>query len=399
MRVSTSANRVVAERQSANTQRARSSAPRRCVITPVGSTSATNTASMMARRRRCPPQRGSSRTPRPQTAPNRAGPIVPGGHRSARAPPPGRHTSWWTRTVWPRPQHPRPRAFEQIAQLLYARGGLGDQPLAARPQLAQPRPGLIGALGGIAVQLRHQPRDQHRVLVIAFIPGVVLGLPGPAHQHRVYTHQRHIPLGGKLIQHHPAMPRRLTTHRHTGESVLVRDAAGPVQYRAQIPGLNTHRLAGQHPRVVVTDHHRLLLIGQIDPQDRIVDRHQPAQLGQLGVTALVTTRQTTTLGHDVLLDVIGTRTRQRHQEDVLIYFNDTRHSSLTTGARGKRGQRLRRERTSATTASAAMSTCLPVARFFTPIVPASISRSPATNAIEAPERSAARMAPLSPRSP
>ena len=44
-------------------------------------------------------------------------------------------------------------------------------------------------------------------------------------------------------------------------------------------------------------------------------------------------------------------------------------------------------------------TCSPVARSFTPIVPDSISRSPATSAMRAPDRSAARIAPLSPRSP
>jgi hypothetical protein len=87
---------------------------------------------------------------------------------------------------------------------------------------------------------------------------------------------------------------------------------------------------------MIADHHRLLLIRQINTHDRVISRHQPAQLGQPGVAALVTTRQTTTLGHDVLLAVIGTRTRQRHQEGVFIFFIDTqRHSSSTTHARGK----------------------------------------------------------------
>jgi hypothetical protein len=63
------------------------------------------------------------------------------------------------------------------------------------------------------------------------------------------------------------------------------------------------------------------------------------------------------------------------------------------------GYRPKRESTSATTESVATSTCSPVVRFFTPTVPASISRSPATKARRAPERSAARIAPLSPRSP
>ena len=40
-------------------------------------------------------------------------------------------------------------------------------------------------------------------------------------------------------------------------------------------------------------------------------------------------RKPATLNHDVLLDALG-RTRQRHQDDVLIAFIDTRHNSLTT---------------------------------------------------------------------
>src|SRR5690606_10236095 len=44
-------------------------------------------------------------------------------------------------------QHPRPDALQQVAQLLHTRSGLGDQPLTARSQLAQPRPRLLSTLG------------------------------------------------------------------------------------------------------------------------------------------------------------------------------------------------------------------------------------------------------------
>ncbi len=57
------------------------------------------------------------------------------------------------------------------------------------------------------------------------------------------------------------------------------------------------------------------------------------------------------------------------------------------------------ESTSPTTESVGTSTCSPVERSFTPTVPASMSRSPATKARRAPDRSAARIAPLTPRSP
>lgn len=71
--------------------------------------------------------------------------------------------------------------------------------------------------------------------------------------------------------------------------------------------------------------------------------------------------------------------------------NHRRHS--------RRAYRLKRESTSATTESIGTDTCSPVMRSFTATVLASISRSPRTRAMRAPERSAARIAPLSPRSP
>ena len=153
------------------------------------------------------------------------------------------------------------------------------------------------------MQLGHQPRDQYRVLVIAFIAGVILGLAGLARQQRLHTHQRHIMLGGKLIQYPPAMPGRLTPHRHVGEPMRVGDFARPVQYRAQLPRLGRDRTAGQYLRVVIRHHHGLLRIGQIDPQNRILGRNQHPQPGQPPITPLVTTRQTNTLNHNVLLTV------------------------------------------------------------------------------------------------
>jgi hypothetical protein len=56
---------------------------------------------------------------------------------------------------------------------------------------------------------------------------------------------------------------------------------------------------------MIGHHDGLLLIGQIDPHDRVIRRNQPPQPGQLGIATLVTTRQPTTLNHDVLLTVLG----------------------------------------------------------------------------------------------
>jgi hypothetical protein len=175
-------------------------------------------------------------------------------------------------------------------------------------------------------------RDQHRVLVVDFIPDVVFGLPRTAHQQRLHTHQRHILLGRKLIQYALAMPRRLTPHGHIGETTPAGFLAGPLQHRAQLPGLRSHSLAGQHPRIMIGEHQRLLLIGQVDSHDRVIDPNRTAQPGQPGIAVLATTREPATQNHDVLFDALG-RTRQRHQDDVLSTFIDTqRHNSLATHA-------------------------------------------------------------------
>ena len=141
------------------------------------------------------------------------------------------------------------------------------------PQLAQPRPGLLGTLRGITME-GHQPRDQHGVLVIAY-PGCSPRPPAPDPPASDHTHQRHTPLVGKLIEHHPAMPRWLTPHRHISKTTPLGCAARPVQHRTQIPRPSLDRLAGQHLRIVVADHHRLLLVGQINTHNRMIGPNQP----------------------------------------------------------------------------------------------------------------------------
>ncbi|WP_207547306.1 hypothetical protein, partial [Mycobacterium talmoniae] len=80
---------------------------------------------------------------------------------------------------------------------------------------------------------------------------------------------------------------------------------------------------------MINQHRDLLVIGQIDGKDRVIDRDQLTQCRQLGIATFVTTRQTTILNHDVLLGVLGYQARQRHQEDVFL-INIYRHSPLTT---------------------------------------------------------------------
>ena len=61
---------------------------------------------------------------------------------------------------------------------------------------------------------------------------------GPDHQQRLHTHQGHILLRGKLIEHPPAMPGRLTPNGYIGKTVL------PATWRAHInAGPNFQALA------------------------------------------------------------------------------------------------------------------------------------------------------------
>jgi len=101
----------------------------------------------------------------------------------------------------------RPGAFEQIALVLPARGSLGDQRRPAVTEMPQPRPGRISAFRGVTAQLDHQPRNQHNVLIVVIIAGVVLRLPGStpivaAHTPTPYS------LGSKLIRRAPASDGR-----------------------------------------------------------------------------------------------------------------------------------------------------------------------------------------------
>ena len=75
-----------------------------------------------------------------------------------------------------------PHALEQVADLLDARDVLIEQLLAAGTEVPQPAPGLIDRFGQVAAQLRGQPGDQDRVLVVGLVAGQVLGPAGPRRQ-------------------------------------------------------------------------------------------------------------------------------------------------------------------------------------------------------------------------
>ncbi|MEQ7007050.1 hypothetical protein ABN028_12805 [Actinopolymorpha sp. B17G11] len=170
----------------------------------------------------------------------------------------------------------RPDAFEKVAHLLDLGHRLDDQPLPAGTQVPQPAPGLLDRLGHVAAQLGGEPGDQDRVLVVGLVEGQVLATTGPRGLHRLHAYERHRPVRGQLAQHPPPVTGRLTRDRDPGEPLRLSALGRPVQRHPQIPGPAAKGPPGQHFRVVVGDHHHLLLVGQVDADDRVLQWHQLA---------------------------------------------------------------------------------------------------------------------------
>jgi hypothetical protein len=173
-------------------------------------------------------------------------------------------------------QRRRPHALQQGADLLHLGDHVDDQLLAAHAEVPQPTPGLVDRLRDVAAQLPGQPGDQHRVLVVGLVEGQVLAAPRPRGLQGLHTHERHPPVGGQLAEHPPPVPGRLARHRHPSKAFGGGPTGGPVQRLAEIPGPALERAPCQHPRVVVAHDDHLLLVGQVDPDDRVLEWNQLA---------------------------------------------------------------------------------------------------------------------------
>ena len=230
IRCSVSASRCWVSRQSSSSSCTRSNAPRPVRGHPgrVGQRGeqlrARSAATASARR-----GRRSRGVPR---ASNRARPEAAGAgrgrrRRGRRITRHGRRPGLGPERLLGGVQRGRPHALEQVADLLDLADRLGDQLFAAGAQVPQPAPGLVDRLRDVAAQLRGQPGDQHRVLLVGLVEGQVLAAPRPRGQHRLHTHERHPPVGGQLPEHPPAVPGRLTRHRHPGEALRCGPLARP----------------------------------------------------------------------------------------------------------------------------------------------------------------------------
>ncbi len=138
-------------------------------------------------------------------------------------------------------------------------------------------------IGQVAAQLRGEAGDQHRVLVIGLVEGQVLGPPRPRAHQRLHTHERHTAVSRQLADHPPPVPGRLGRDGHAGEAGRGRALAGPLQRRTQLPGAPPERPPRQHPRLMISHHHHLLGISQIDPGDRVTQRHRPRSRASLAL--------------------------------------------------------------------------------------------------------------------
>jgi hypothetical protein len=241
-------------------------------------------------------------------------PVLAGQrHAQAGQPRRGRHR------VGGRTQHGWPGDLQQVAQLLLARAGLGDQTGAARAQMTQPRPPGAGLLGQVAVQLPGQPGDEHRVLVVVLPACVVLGLTGPGHHQRLHAHQRHTPAGGQLLQDHPPVAGGLARHRDPGEPGRQRRTSRPLQQVAQLPWRAPRPPPRQHTRVVIGQRGSLPRLRQIDPEDRMIARQYRPQRCQPGVPVRISpSHAVATLTHRRPPCVVGTPSPSSHREDALV---------------------------------------------------------------------------------
>jgi hypothetical protein len=114
-------------------------------------------------------------------------------------------------------------------------------------QVPQTRPGLMGRLRQVAAQLRSQPGDQHRVLVIGLVESQVLRSARPGAHQRLHAHKRHPALGGQLPDHPQAVTGRLGRDGHPGEPGRRSPGSGPVQRHAELPCPSPERPPRQHP--------------------------------------------------------------------------------------------------------------------------------------------------------
>jgi hypothetical protein len=139
------------------------------------------------------------------------------------------------------------------------------------------RPRLIQPLRKITVQLDRQPGDHHAVRLISLMRRVVLLLAGDMRDQRLDAHQRQAPLGAQPLHLQPPWPGRLARHRHLRETLRRSLRHRPVQRSAEPERLHPHRLAGQHPHIMIDHRDRLLLIRQVDPDHRTTTRQHRAK--------------------------------------------------------------------------------------------------------------------------
>ena len=166
-------------------------------------------------------------------------------------------------------QRRRPDALEQGAHLLDLGDHLDDQLLAAGTEVPQPAPRLIDRLRDVAAQLRGQPGDQHRVLLIGLVDGQVLAAPRPRGQ-RSAAHTRTASTGPRRAVRGPATgARSARTPPSPRRTPSPRPARRPSPARHPDPRPGTGTSTGQHLRVVITHHDHLLVVGQVDPDDRV----------------------------------------------------------------------------------------------------------------------------------
>jgi hypothetical protein len=79
---------------------------------------------------------------------------------------------------------------------------------------------------------------------------------------------------------------------------------------------------------MISDHDHLLLVRQINPDDRIRDRDQLTKPNKTSVPIAIPPGHTTTVSHERPPSAMGHQARQAHQEDVPTSRTDTQNVFL-----------------------------------------------------------------------
>ena len=183
-----------------------------------------------------------------------------------------------------------PGAQQQVPQALPGGGGARALLNAVDAEVPQPGPGGLGSVAHDAAALAGEARDHHGVAMGAAFAGVVIPFANACDQHRVDAHQLECVVAGVLQQPLPATTCRFAGQHDALEARFARHSCGLRQRLDGVPDVAASHLAIEDASLVIGDHQRVLVIAEIDADDRGIERNQGTPRRQVRMTPLHTDR-------------------------------------------------------------------------------------------------------------